>query len=162
MGLRDIALETLENFDPAKDSPNGQENIPAGEYDIVVEKAGFRVYDSGYDALVIQTKVVEGPMIDRTETINMNVDPGYKVNQDYPFLMKRNIKLISQLAFACDFDLTEDDWEDQQSLGDAFAEKAVGRQFVLKITESKNKKDPSNPYRNYEFMKYLDEDEFPF
>ena len=157
MSLREVATETLSSFDPAKDNPNGNGNIPAGEYDVVVEKADFRVYESGYDAVAITCAVVGGDFDGRKELININVAPEYKVNKDHPFLLKRNIKLISQLAFACDMELSDDDWEDQQSLGDAFRERGVGQQFVLNITESPNKKDPSNPYRNYQFLKYEDD-----
>ena len=162
MSLREIANETLSNFNPATDSVNEMSNIPAGEYDVVVNKAGYRAYDSGYDCIAIEAEVLTGEHAERKELINLNVDPEYKVNQDYSFLLKRNIKLISQLAFAIDLDLSDDDWEDQVSLGDAFAREAKGGQFLLRITESKNKKDPSNPYRNYEFIKYASDQEGAF
>ncbi|MGF3066624.1 DUF669 domain-containing protein [Facklamia sp. P12945] len=161
MSLKEIAMETLGNFDPAKDNPNGQGNIPVGEYDVIVEKAGHVVYESGYDCVAITCKVVGGEYDNRNELININVDPETESYKKYPFLLSKNIKMISQLAFACDINLSDDDWEDQLSLGDAFAKEAVGKQFVLEITESKNKKDPSNPYRNYQFLKYA-EDELPF
>lgn len=160
MALKELALETLENFDPAKDNPNSQGNIPGGEYDVVVEKAGFRVYDSGYDCVSIECKVIGGAYDGRKEIINFNVVPEYEVNKKWPGLLKKNIKLISQLAFACGFDLEDDDWEDQLSLGDAFGAKAMGAQFVLEITESENKKDPSKPYRNYRFLRYEDAEAF--
>lgn len=159
MSLRDLANETLSNFNPATDSANSMDNIPAGEYDVYVDKAGYRAYDSGYDCVNIMAKVATGDHMDRVEGININVDPDNKTNVDYPFLMKRNIKLISQLAYACGIELEDEDWEDQMSLGDRFARDAMGAQFVLNITETKNKKDPSNPYRNYEFVKYADDSE---
>lgn len=160
MALREIALETLENYNPATDNPNSQSNIPAGEYDVVIEKAGFRIYDSGYDCVAIECKVIGGDYDGRIELININVAPDYAVNKMHKFIHQRNIKLISQLAFACGIELDDDDWEDQQSLGDAFGNRAMGAQFVLEITESPNKKDPGNPYRNYRFMKY--EEDLPF
>ena len=159
MSLRELANETLSNFNPATDSANGMDNIPAGEYDVYVDKAGYRTYDSGYDCVNVMVKVATGDHADRVEGININVDPDNKTNVDFPFLMKRNIKLISQLAWAADVELSDDDWEDQLSLGDRFAQDLPGKQFVLNITETPNKKDSSNPYRNYAFVKYADDTE---
>lgn len=161
MSLREVALETLSNYNPATDNPNQSENIPVGEYDVAIDKADFRVYESGYDCIAVTCKVVGGDYDGREELININVAPNYKVNKEYPFILKKNIKLIGQLLFACDLEPSDEDWEEQHTLGEFLRDNAIGKQFVLQITESKNKKDPSNPYRNYQFIKYA-EDDYPF
>lgn len=161
MSLRELATETLSNFNPATDEASGFDNIPAGEYDVYVDKAGYRVYDSGYDCVNVIVKVATGDHMDRQESININVDPDNKTNIDYPGLMKQNIKLISQLAWAADVEMSDDDWEDQMSLGDRFAQDLPGKQFILEITESQNKAK-TKTYRNYKFVKYADESEGAF
>lgn len=152
MSLREIANETLANYNPATDSPSDMDNIPEGEYDVYVDKIGHRVYDSGYDCVNVMAKVVGGDYDGRVENININIDPDYEVNQKYPGLLSRNIKLISQLSYATGVELTDDDWEDQVSVGEKFAMEGMGAQFVLVITESTSKKGKT--YRNYEFQAY--------
>ncbi|EFR30706.1 DUF669 domain-containing protein [Eremococcus coleocola] len=157
MSLKEVALETLNNYNPATDNPNSQGIIPAGEYDTVISKAGYRAYQSGYDAVALEFTVVGGDYDGRRELVNLNVDPEYPNNKKYPSFLTKNIKLISQLAFAADFNLDDDDWEDQMTLGDVIGEKAMGAQMVLEITESENKNKPESPYRNYQFLKYADD-----
>lgn len=159
MSLREIMNQTVENYDP-KDNPNlGQSGLPAGEYDVVVEKVGFTIYDSGYDCIAFDLKVVIGDYSEQHEFININIDPEYKWNKEFGgSLLKRNIKSIVQFAYATDVTLTDDDWEDQQAVGDALTAGAIGQQCLLRITESTNKKGKVN--KNYEFIKYDDVDPF--
>lgn len=156
MSLKDLALETLQNFDPKKDNPNqGEQGLPEGQYDVVVDKAGHRVYDSGFDAVAISVEVVQGDHTGRKELINIDLD-GEAV-QKYDFLMKKNIKLIGQLAAVTGVELTPDDWESENTVGDAFRH-AVGAQFILHVEKSTNKAK-TKEYTDYQFESYDDDDE---
>lgn len=174
MSLQDLAQEVVENFDPANDNPSDQENtgLPEGEYDVVLNSIQFQVYDSGYECLKIDAEVLTGDEAGQHEFININLDPefetseGVKLYEKFPFMLKQNIKYISQLAFAVDVELTNDDWFDMVSLAEAFFEQeADGKQFILEITKSTNKAK-TKEYTNYVFAKYADEatedDDLPF
>lgn len=180
MSLQDLANETLENFDPATDAANEPENegLPEGEYDVVLKNIQFQVFDSGYECISIDTEVLVGDEAGRHELININLDPefetskGIKLYEKYPFMLKQNIKYISQLAFAVDVDLTNDDWFDMVSLAEAFFEQeAKGKQFILEVKKSQNK-EKTKTYTNYIFAKYeevdeedvieIDDDDMPF
>ena len=54
--------------------------------------------------------------------------------------------------------MTDDDWEDEETLATAFQD-VIGSQYILVVSSSPNKKDPSKPYKNYDFVAYEDEPE---
>lgn len=176
MSLLDLANEVLQNFDPAKDDANQSDNqgLPEGEYDVMLDSIQFQVYESGYEAVAVSCQVVFGDHAERKELININLDPNYvtakgvALYEEYPNLLTTNIKYISQLAFAVDVELEDEDWQDMVSLAQAFNDKgAQGKQFILEITKSQNKAK-TKEYTNYLFAKYADEeidisdDELPF
>lgn len=169
MSLKDLANQTLENFNPSTDNASQQEaqGLPEGEYDVMLNGIKFHVYDSGYECLALDCQVVAGDEIDRHEFININLDPDfvakdekgnpYKLYEKYPNLLTTNIKYISQLAFATGVTLEEDDWEDMTTLDQAFNDQgAKGGQFILEVTKSMNKAKTKN-YTNYVFAKYADD-----
>lgn len=165
MSLKDLANQTLENFNPSTDNASQQEaqGLPEGEYDVMLNGIKFHVYDSGYECLALDCQVVAGDEIDRHEFININLDPdftskdGSKLYEKFPQLLTTNIKYISQLAFATDVTLEEDDWEDMVSLDQAFNDQgAKGSQFILEIKKSTNKAK-TKTYTNYVFAKYADD-----
>lgn len=168
--LKGTAKEALQGFDPQKDNPNNAyTNVPAGEYDAVLNSAEHKVFTSGWEAFAIEIGFIGGEYDGRKEFINI----GFRGDNIPEFVYNKNIKLVSQLAFVCGLELQDDDWADEAALQWAFIE-GVGAQFIAHITETKNKKDPSNPYRNFTFEKYpegtieassaieIDEDDLPF
>ncbi len=153
MGLQDLMNEVLETFDPKTDDPNagGFENLPDGEYDIVLNKAEHKVFQSGWECLSFEHEVTTGEMAGRKEFVNF----GFGGNT-HEFVLKKNIKLVAKLASVTGINLTDDDWEDETTLAEAF-KSAEGSQYILKITSSPNKKKPEEPYRNFDFIEYEDE-----
>ena len=172
MSLLEIASQTLQNFDPKKDDPNAlaNESLPTGEYDVVINKAEYTAYQSGYECIVINAEVLTGDYVGRQEFINLNLDPLAQVNIDYPFILKKNIKLIAQFLDVIDFKPTDEDWENQAFLGEAISPHAKGKQLILKVEQSTTKK--GKLVSNYEFKAYeedapqseesLSEDDLPF
>lgn len=166
MSLKELANQTLEEFNPATDDASTQDNegLPEGEYDVVLNSIQFQVFDSGYECIAADVEVLVGDEAGQHEFININLDPefvtsaGVKLYEQYPFMLKQNIKYISQIAFAVGVELDNDDWEDMVSLAEAFHEQeAKGSQFILEIKKSQNKAK-TKEYTNYVFAKYADEE----
>lgn len=151
MGLRDLANEVLAGFNPKTDDPNaGGTGLPDGEYDVTLDNVEFKVYNSGWEALSLRHEVTIGEQQGQKEFINLGFS-----DKTPDFVLQKNIKVVAKLAAVIGLQLTDEDWDDEESLANAFKE-GVGSQFVLKITSSPNKKDPSNPYKNYDFIAYDD------
>lgn len=164
MNLRDIASQTLEKFDARNDNPNQQEDLglPEGTYDVVINKAGHRVYDSGYTAVNVVVEVVAGEHTGRKEFINIPLEADFL--QKHKFLLERNIKLIGQLAYVTGTELTDEDWESEEQVGQAFRH-TEGKQFMLNIEKSTGKKGKT--YTNYSFEPYeedivITDEDMPF
>ncbi|MBO1087636.1 DUF669 domain-containing protein [Enterococcus hirae] len=157
MGLKDLANEVLAGFDPKTDDPNagGFETLSDGEYDVQLEKAEHKVFQSGWEALSFAMEVTVGEAAGRKEFVSLGFDETAVPN----FVLQKNIKLVGKLASVIGLQLSDDDWEDEETLAQAFQD-GLGSQFVLKITSSPNKKDPSKPYKNYDFIPYEDQSEF--
>lgn len=148
--LKGTAAEALQGFDPKTDDPNvAFTNIPAGEYDALLVNATHKVFESGWEAFSIEVDVVGGEYDGRKEFVNI----GFRGTNIPEFVYNKNIKLVSQLAYSCGLSLADDDWESEATLQWAFKE-GIGSQFIMNITESKNKKDPAKPYRNFTFAPY--------
>ena len=148
MGLKDLANEVLAGFDPKTDDPNagGFEGLSDGEYDVTLEKVEHKVFSSGWEALSFTNEVTVGEAAGRKEFISLGFDESAVPS----FVLNKNIKLVGKLASVVGLQLTDDDWEDQD---------VIGSQYILVVSSSPNKKDPSKPYKNYDFVAYEDEPE---
>ncbi|MDK6519558.1 hypothetical protein QP149_25480, partial [Escherichia coli] len=147
MSLKDLANETLTNFNPATDkASSGESGLPEGIYDVVLSDARFHVYDSGYECVSIVLQAIGGDHDNEKEFINWNLDPEYvtkdkktgkkyKLYERYPKLLSQNIKYVSQLAYVADVALSDADWEDMVTLGEALYQ-GKGAQFILEVTKS--------------------------
>lgn len=158
MNLQEMAMQHLENFDAKKDNPNSFDNdgLPEGRYDVVIEEAGHRVYDSGFDAVAFSLEVVTGDHAGRKELINIDLD-GEAV-QTYDFLAKKNIRLIAKMAEVTGVQLSEEDWLSEDTVGSAFRH-TVGTQLILDIEKGETKKGKS--FTNYSFEAYPDDEDYP-
>lgn len=155
MSLKDYAQKVLENFDPKKDDPNAGSNngLPEGEFDVVLNNVEFKVFEkSGWEALSITLEVTVGEYAGQREFINLGFGEDL-----HEFVLSKNIKVVSKLASVIGLVLTDEDWEDEQTLAAAFKD-SIGSQFVLTKTLSPNKKEPTRPYANYDFVAYDEED----
>lgn len=155
MSLKDYAQKVLENFDPKKDDPNAGSNngLPEGEFDVVLNNVEFKVFEkSGWEALSITLEVTVGEYAGQREFINLGFGEDL-----HEFVLSKNIKVVSKLASVIGLVLTDEDWEDEQTLASAFKD-SIGSQFVLSKTLSPNKKEPTRPYANYDFVAYDEED----
>lgn len=158
MGLQDLANEVLADFNPKTDDPNagGFDGLPDGDYDVQLENVEHKVFNSGWEAVSFTNEVTVGEATGRKEFVSL----GFDESKVPSFVLTKNIKLVGKLASVIGLQLTDADWEDETSLAAAFKD-GLGSQFILKITSSENKKDPSKPYKNYDFIPYDDPNDQP-
>lgn len=154
MGLADKAQEILQGFDPKKDSPNNSnQKLPDGEYDMVLNSVTHKVSErTGTEWVSLECEVIAGELSGRKEFVGMFFGTGSE------FVTNKAIKSIAQAASVFEIELTNEDWEDEHTLVEGL-QPAIGSQFLLKVVSTPNKKEPTNPYRNFDFIGYEDDGE---
>ncbi|MGX7174501.1 hypothetical protein [Enterococcus ratti] len=154
MSLLDLAKEIKNNFDPATDKVNsGGDKIPAGVYDAVIANVEFQNYDSGWENIVVTTEITTGELSGRKELVSFSFIEEWKGKEIPRFVQERNMKLAQKLAFIGEYAFKETDFQDTYSVALAL-KNIIGTQLLLTIKERKNKKDPENPFREYEVDAY--------
>ncbi len=156
MGLQDAFNKATKDWDAKKDSANQSDLIPAGTYQVVLDKTDHPVYDSGWDCLRFSMQVIKGKYASRKEQLRISLATKTKTGKAMPdFVVSRNIRTISKVAAMVGLTVTPELFPDNET--DAY-EKLVkafkpyeGKTLEMTITVTPNKKDPDNPYRNYDF-----------
>lgn len=156
MGLLDAYKKANENWDAKKDNVNQSQAIPAGTYQVMLEKTDHPVYKSGWDCLRFNMQVIKGDYASRHEQIRVSLATKTTTGKSMPdFVVSRNIRLISKVGAMVGLTMKPEYFRDNET--DAY-ERLVkafqpyeGKTLEMTITESPNKKDPDNPYRNYDF-----------
>lgn len=162
-------LDTLkqiknEGFDPKKDNVASDDRLKAGTYPVRLKSAQAGQTKKGQDQIAIVLEVTSGKDAKRLEFINMSFDEGLP-----DFVKEKNGRILLKIGAMADVEFTNSDLQDEYSTADALA-RGVGAQFQMKLTISENKKNPSYPYRNYEFENFgnpnitpnMDEGDLPF
>lgn len=143
----DIAMETLKDFDPAKDSVDSFEKIPDGEYVCLLEDATARVNDKGTNWINLKFSIIQGDYENRLIFVN------------YYFTEKttaRSIKAIKKLCYDCGFDLPIEAFASYEDLAKSL-NTIAGTQAVVKQTTGKN------DFTNYTVTPLVgDNDTLPF
>lgn len=156
MGLLDAYKKATNNWDAKKDSANQSALIPAGTYQVMLEKTDHPVYDSGWDCLRFNMQVIKGKYASRHEQIRVSLATKTTKGKPMPdFVVSRNIRTVSKIGAMIGLEMKPEYFPDNET--DAY-EKLVtafkpyeGKTLAMTITVSPNKKDPDNPYRNYDF-----------
>lgn len=156
MGLQDAFNKATKDWDAKKDSANQSDLIPAGTYQVVLDKTDHPVYDSGWDCLRFSMQVIKGKYASRKEQLRISLATKTKAGKAMPdFVVSRNIRTISKVAAMVGLTVTPELFPDNETdayekLVDAF-KPYEGKTLEMTITVTPNKKDPDNPYRNYDF-----------
>lgn len=156
MGLQDAFNKATKDWDAKKDSANQSDLIPAGTYQVVLDKTDHPVYDSGWDCLRFSMQVIKGKYASRKEQLRISLATKTKTGKAMPdFVVSRNIRTISKVAAMVGLTVTPELFPDNETdayekLVDAF-KPYEGKTLGMTITVTPNKKDPDNPYRNYDF-----------
>lgn len=156
MGLLDAYKKATNNWDAKKDSANQSELIPAGTYQVILEKTDHPVYDSGWDCLRFNMQVIKGDYASRHEQVRLSLATKTTSGKPMPdFVVSRNIRLISKVGAMVGLDMKPEYFPDNETDAYEALVKAFkpyeGKTLSMKITVTRNKKDPDNPYRNYDF-----------
>ena len=146
MSLRDRANQIKDNFNP-EEKINGYEGLPAGSYNVVVEKADLTKWGS----FSMKVSVMDGDYAGRVEFIQVSLDENSASGKPLPdFVIDRNIKTLAKLAFVTGVTIDDESWDDINLLPNDFAD-AIGKTFVMELGLRENKKRPEYPYKEYEF-----------
>lgn len=156
MGLQEAFAAATKDWDAKKDSANQADLIPAGTYQVVLDKTDHPVYKSGWDCLRFSMQVIKGKYASRKEQLRISL--ATKTTEGKPiqdWIVSRNIRTISKIGAMVGLNVTPELFPDNET--DAY-EKLVaafkpyeGKTLEMTITFTRNKKDPNNPYRNYDF-----------
>lgn len=162
MSLLDAYKQATKDFDAKHDKINTSQYdpLPAGEYLVVMNKAEHFVSKrSGWEAMSFDMQVIEGDYAGRHEHVMVSLAEKSMKGKAIPdFVIARNIRTIAKISALSDVQLDDSDFEGVET--DAYEKIRVkfmgheGATMLMKITESPNKKDPDNPYRNYEFAEH--------
>ncbi|YAB13894.1 hypothetical protein ACT5GY_02640 [Lactiplantibacillus plantarum] len=156
MSLLDIAANTLDNFDPKNDSVNsGSTGLPDGDYLTAVESIEHRSFDSGWDCLQVVFTVLDGDhagaKYDRISFATKN-----KAGKAIPdFILSRNIKFVIKLGSLLGVEMkpeyfaSENETDTHEMLANVLAPEK-GKSVILHVKHRPNKKDPDNPYVEYD------------
>lgn len=159
MSLLDAYKNATKDFDAKHDkvSTGNFDPLPAGEYLVVLNKAEHFVSKrSRWEAMSFDFQVIDGDYAGRHERDMVSLAQKSTKGNDIPdFVVARNIRTIAKVAALSDVDLEDSDFEGTETdVYEKLRERFEGKEgatMVMKITETKNKKDPDNPYRNYDF-----------
>ena len=168
MSLADILNDTKKNFDPKKDSINGSyDKLPEGTYLVTLDNINHGTFATGYENLSFKMTVIDGEYASRVEFVGVNLATEKKDGSPMPGLVvTKNMRLLVTIGALVGLTIT-----DEMVIGNVtdVYEKLVkaflpykGKLLEMTIKESANKKDPDNPYRNYEFAEASEGNGDPF
>lgn len=158
MSLLDLAAETIDNFDPKKDSVNsgGNAGLPDGDYLTAVESIEHRSFDSGWDCLQIVFTVLDGDHAGEKEYDRISFATKSKRGKAIPdFILSRSIKFVIKLGSLLGVDVkpeyfaSENETDTHEALANLLAPEK-GKSVTLHVKHRPNKKDPDNPYVEYD------------
>lgn len=183
MSLKDFLNDTKKNFDPKKDKINSSyDKLPEGTYLVTLDNANHFVSKvSGFEQLSFKMVVVDGEHASQSEFVGVNLATKKQDGSPMPdFVVTKNMRLLVTIGSLVGLTITDEmvdgnETDVYEKLKDAFAP-YKGKLLEMTIKESPNRKDPDNPYRNYEFAEAeegstadpfddeieVDDDELPF
>lgn len=159
MSLLDAYKNATKNFDAKHDKINtsNYDPLPAGEYLTVMNKAEHFVSKrTGWEAMSFDMQVIEGDYAGRHEHVLVSLAEKSTKGKAIPdFVIARNIRTVAKISALSDVELEDSDFEGVETdVYEKLRQKFMGQEgatMIMKISETPNKKDPDNPYRNYEF-----------
>ena len=165
MSLQDILNETKKSFDPKKDRINESsfDNLPEGTYTVTLDNVNhFVSQTSNFEQLSFKMMVIDGEYAGRLEFVGVNLATKKKDGSPMPdFVVTKNMRLLVTIGALVGLTITDEmvtgnETDVYEKLQEAFIPHK-GKLLEMTIKESRNKKDPENPFRNYEFAEAKDE-----
>lgn len=156
MGLLDAYKKATNNWDAKDGKLNESQLIPAGDYEVMLGKVDHPVYQSGWDCLRFDMQVIAGKFASRHEQLRISLATKTSKGKSMPeFVVSRNIRTIAKVGEMVGLEMKPEYFPDNET--DAYERLTAafkpyeGKTLHMTIIETANKKDPDNPYRNYEF-----------
>lgn len=156
MSLLDLAANALDNFDAKKDTVSTSQGLPDGIYNVVVEDISHATYDSGWECVKLVFGVLDGEHAGEKEYDNLSFAEKTTTGKAMPdFVISNNIRFITKLGALLGVQITPQHFagptetEVHEALVNVLAPEK-GKTVILHVKHTPNKKDPSNPYTNYE------------
>lgn len=159
MSLLDAYKNATKDFDAKHDkiSTGSYDPLPAGEYLTVMNKAEHFVSKrTGWEAMSFDMQVIEGEYAGRHEHVLVSLAEKSTKGKAIPdFVIARNIRTVAKISALSGVELEDSDFEGVETdVYEKLRQKFMGQEgatMIMKISETPNKKDPDNPYRNYDF-----------
>lgn len=148
MGLLDLATKIKkEGFDPRKDSADGNTNLPAGTYPVVLKKAQFNISEKGWESLGYSFQVRGGKYDGRTEFATFGTLEEWN-GKNISWAAERTVKFFQKAIVLSGDQELKKDFEDGKTMEEALQRKAVGSYFnlIINVSEGKNGKE----FRSYD------------
>lgn len=146
-----------EHFDAKKGKvSDGIEELPEGTYNCVLKSVTHRA-KNGRGFLMFGLEVVDGDYAGRTESIFPTLEQVTSKGNPMPdFVLARSIKTIKVIGAMVGLDVPNACFlDDDADVNYDAIEKAFdgfeGKMLQMTIKIKPNKKNPDQPYRNYEF-----------
>lgn len=156
MGLLDAYKNATNGWDAKDGKLNESQLIPAGDYEVMLGKVDHPVYKSGWDCLRFDMQVIAGKFASRHEQLRISLATKTTKGKPMPeFVVSRNIRTIAKIGEMVGLEMKPEYFPDNET--DAYERLTAafkpyeGKTLHMTIAETANKKDPDNPYRNYEF-----------
>lgn len=158
MSLLDLAAETMDNFDPNKDSVNsgGSQGLPDGDYLTAIDDIKHATFDSGWDCLQITFSVLDGEHAGEKEFDRISFATKSKAGKAIPdFILSRSIKFVIKLGSLLGVEMkpeyfaSENETDTHETLAQVLMNEN-GKTVTLHVKHRPNKKDPENPYTEYD------------
>ncbi len=157
MSLKDV-FASLKDFDPKKDKVGGNSALPAGKYYVSLSGVTHQAKNDR-EFVMFTFEVLDGEFAGRKENVFPSLELVTSTGKPMPdFVLERSIKTIMKIASVIGFEfdkrifagLEDDVTNVYEEIQQAFSSH-LGKTLTLEIIESRNKKDPDHPYRNYDF-----------
>ncbi|OHX26781.1 hypothetical protein BKX95_08440 [Streptococcus iniae] len=147
MSLLDIAKQIKKDgYDPRKDKVNnGNQNLPSGEYQVILKGAEARVSDSGWESInyAFEVRDLDSDYNGRMQYIMFGTQTEWKAKSgkllDLTNMVETTIKFFQKIVALCGDQNLNSDFEDNKTMEEALVRKAVGSKFILIVNEFKKK-----------------------
>ena len=143
MAILNVLKATKESgFNPG-DAINTSTGLETGIYPVRINQASRQEFN-GQERANVTLEVVSGEYKGRLEFLELNF------NDTLPeFVLEKNGKILLTLIDILRVNPTKDQLQDTEGLVEYFQSR-IGKQLKMDLKLTKNKKNPQNPYRDWE------------
>lgn len=141
MSFLDKAQEIkAAGFNAKEDSVNkGQEELPEGNYQVMLEGSTYNMAPSGWEQLAHSFKVLDGEFADKMVSIRHGLNETWVKKDgstmDLGWSVDVSLKFFMKAMALVDEPINQEDFEDGIAMAQALARKSVGSVYTLVVTK---------------------------